>query len=481
MSDADRTTLRGQSADEGLTVLRPQGAAPGASDTVLSPTEITSATPRQTPATMAGVGSVVHDWYRLDHLLGMGAMGTVWKACDLQRARTNDPNPFVALKLVGEDFAGHEQAMIALAREAKKARELAHPNIATVYVFAVDPATGQAYLAMELLEGQPLDRLVREHPAGLDRVAALDIVRGLARGLSYAHSKGIVHCDFKPGNAFLTTEGVPKILDFGIARLAQEVARAGDSFDAGELMALTPAYAAMEMHRDAPHAPHPADDVYALGLVAYELLTGHHPFDGKSAPQVQAESLRPKPVKGLRRREWRAIEKALGMTRAERWPDAQAFLRELDSSGPIVAVMGALVATTALVAGYAWYQNHLAALPAQAFAELSPDVQEQFRAAMKQGDYAYAFATGTLQGDEALAALYRDAILQYAEAYSLHPRNETADAALRRALGSLESQAQQADADQRAEARAVLQDYQRQYPELANYRPLQQAIDQIAP
>jgi serine/threonine protein kinase len=481
MSD-EPTRLRRPAGESSLdeTVIAPSGgvgSAPASADETVLRDAVRRV--QSSGAPEAGVGSVIHDWYRLDQLLGVGAMGTVWKACDLQRERTGDPNPYVALKLVGEEFAQHELAMVAMSREAKKARELAHPNVATVFVFAVDPMTGQSYLAMELLDGQPLDGVIRDHPQGLPAAQALALVRGLARGLGYAHSKGIVHCDFKPGNAFRTQAGVPKVLDFGIARLAQAAARAGDNFDAGELSALTPAYASLEMLADGPVQPDPADDVYALGIVAYELLTGRHPFDGRTADAAQAAALKPRPIREIHRRQWHAIEKALHYRRADRWPDAQAFLRALDATGPWVPVLAALAVTLAVAAGYAAYQNHRASLPAQPLEQLPAALQARFHAAMEEGDYAFRFATTELAGDEALAAIYRDAVENYAEAYALHPRNPDADAALRRSLDFLSANLGAADREVRDEAIAVLKDDQRRFEVLATYEPLQRAIDDI--
>lgn len=456
----DATLLSGEA---GGTVLRAPRAAAG---------HATAADAAPAP------GVIVHDWYRLESLLGVGAMGQVWKAVDLQRERAGDPQSRVALKLVGREFAQHERAMVAMQREASKAQQLAHPNIATVYVFAVDPASGQSYLAMELLEGQPLDRLIRERPAGLDKVTALRIVRGLAAGLAYAHAKGIVHCDFKPGNAFVTGQGVAKVLDFGIARLAHDVARRGDSFDAGELHGLTPAYASLEILAGEAE-PHPADDVYALGLVAYEALTGRHPFGHRSADEVAAKNLKPAPIKTISRREWHAIERALRLHRAERWPDAEAFLKALSGIGPWVPALASLAAVLAIVAGYAFWQNHLESLPRVPFEQLPAGVQADFAAAMASGDRAYEAATTVLTGPEALAAVYQDALGQYAAAYELHPKNPQADAALRRALEFVSDHAEGADPAVREEARNFLADLRVQHRSLAKYPPLEGAIGRL--
>jgi serine/threonine protein kinase len=173
------------------------------------------------------------------------------------------------------------------------------------------------------------------------------MIRGLATGLAYAHARGIVHCDFKPGNAYATADGTAKILDFGIARLARETDRAADAFDAGRFCALTPRYATPEMLKGAQ--PHTADDVYALGLVAYELLSGRHPFDGRSADEVAEHGLRPTVLSNIRgggRDRPRVADRS-----QPRWPDAQSFLQALQASA-CGAGVASLAAALALAAGY---------------------------------------------------------------------------------------------------------------------------------
>src|SRR5690606_619510 len=147
------------------------------------------------------------------------------------------------------DFKRHPESLKALQREARKAQNLAHPNIVTVYDFDRDGAN--VFMVMELLEGEPLDRFIRRHASGLPFSEALPITAALCRSLGYAHRHGSVHSALKPGNAFVTRSGAIKVLDFGIARAAkhQDEDASGDQtlFDAGTLGALTPAYASCEM------------------------------------------------------------------------------------------------------------------------------------------------------------------------------------------------------------------------------------------
>ena len=148
-------------------------------------------------------GSIIKKRFVLEKLLGKGGMGLVFGAIDRRKEEARDPNPRVALKVLNADFQRHPQAFMALQREARKAQTLAHPNVVTVFDFDRD---GDAvYMTMELLEGRGLDSMTREaRGKGIKRDVALPIIRGIAEGLAYAHRKGIVHSDLKPGNVFIT-------------------------------------------------------------------------------------------------------------------------------------------------------------------------------------------------------------------------------------------------------------------------------------
>jgi serine/threonine protein kinase len=185
----------------------------------------------------------------------------------------------VAIKFLGEEFSRHPKALISLQREAKKSQQLAHPNVLTVYDF--DRDGDRVYMTMEMLQGDALSGLKKITFAEGKEPSNETLIEQMASGLAYAHENGLVHSDFKPDNVFVTTEGRVKILDFGIARIMDSAVQK-DSFDAGELGAMTLRYASLEMlRRDSD--PHPADDVYALGLIAYQLYAGSHPYGGRTA------------------------------------------------------------------------------------------------------------------------------------------------------------------------------------------------------
>ena len=266
----------------------------------------------------------------LEKVLGSGGMGAVYQAVDLRKQEASDRDPYVAIKLLNEDFQRHPDAFISLQREARKAQTLAHPNIVTVYDFDRDGDT--VFMTMECLIGRPLDKLLREHAdTGLPRPQALSILRDVGAALIYAHSHRIAHSDFKPGNVFVTDKGVAKVLDFGIARAVSGLG--GEAveqtvFDPGSLGALTPAYASLEMLHG--ETPDPRDDIYALGCVAYELFAGRHPFDKKTAAQAQTEKLKPARIASLSRRQWRALEQALAFSREQRLASVEQLLAAFD-------------------------------------------------------------------------------------------------------------------------------------------------------
>ena len=210
---------------------------------------------------------VIKGRFELVSLLGAGGMGAVYKALDRRKVEASDSDPYVAVKLLNDEFRQHPDAFISLQRESRKSQTLAHPNIVTVYDFDRDKNT--VFMTMEFLEGFPLDELLRQFPHGMEQEEANSILKDISNALIYAHSHNIIHSDFKPGNIFVTKKKGTKVFDFGIARAVSEGSAAHTAgektiFDAGTLGALTPAYASNEMLRGAE--PSESDDVYALGL-----------------------------------------------------------------------------------------------------------------------------------------------------------------------------------------------------------------------
>jgi serine/threonine protein kinase len=431
--------------------------------------------PPRTPAPSLVEGYRLRGRYLLESLIGQGAMGQVWRAKDLLGEEARDRTPHVAVKVLNSSFEGHPDAFVAMHREASRAQKLAHPNIVTVYVFDRDEATGRAFIAMELLEGKPLDRLIRDAgPGGTPRVEALPLIRGMVDGLAYAHRKGIVHSDFKPANVFVTREGVAKILDFGIARAVQVADQAGgarvEGADDSIFQGYTPGYAAPEALAGAD--PSTAEDVFALGLVSYELLTGRHPFGRQSAEEAQAAGLTAEPLRGVKRREARAIHRALSFDRAARFPDAAAFGRALQGTSPLQTALMAAVAILVITAAFFWYRDYLQRQPAVPFEQLPLQVQQRVTEALSQGNESirYVERTGDVTGSA-------DAAQFFSEAYALHPRNPDAIEGLERAAD--EAIAWYLKLPDRTMARDELLKFRSRSEYYSGYTPLTEAIESL--
>jgi serine/threonine protein kinase len=468
----DETRVRGVPRPDETAVRSPAGHPPPASLGADSP-----ATPGLARQPIAfGQGYRLRGRYELHEMIGQGAMGQVWRAKDLLGEEALDRNPYVAVKVLNSDFEGRPDAFIALHREATRAQKLAHPNIVTVYVFDRDEESGRAFVAMELLEGRPLDEVIRKGGvAGLPREEALPIIRGMAEGLSFAHRKGIVHSDFKPANIFLTRDGTPKILDFGIARavqVAQRVAGAPvpDSVreqDDGGFQGYTINYAAPEALSGAP--PSTSEDVFALGIVAYELVSGSHPFKRMSALEAQAANLQRPALRGLKRRECNAIERALSYEPAKRFTDAGAFLRQLQGIPLIQQALVAAVGVLLIAAGILWYRSYLDSLPNVPFEQLPQQVQRDFLDKVRQGNESLDYLRRT--HDITASA---DAAQYFADAYQLHEKDP-------RAVSGLATAADYAidwyrRLPDQHEARAELERFRGKSDYYQTYGPLQKAI-----
>ena len=409
-------------------------------------------------------GSLIKDRFELKTMVGRGGMGTVFSALDRRKAEAHDPKPDVAVKILNSGFQHHPDAFVALQREASKAQSLAHPNIVTVFDF--DREGDSVFITMELLRGQSLEEAIRAaRNRGISREAALPIIRGIAEGLAYAHRKGIVHSDLKPANIFILEDGTPKILDFGIARAVPSAAGSGpqDQFDAGSLGAYTEAYATEEMVAAAD--PAPSDDLYALGIIVYELLTGRHPFAGNSAAAARAKGLVPAPIRALRRREWQTLARALAFDRAARPRDAAEFLRLFFRATQLRNALIAATLVLAVASGYLWYRNYQQAGPAVPFEQLPVAVQEEINADFAEGDKAWAFYQ-----KQGIANALNDSLTYFAEGYRLHKADRRAVRGLERAADEMLKRAGGDPAGLRETARTLAEtsEFLKTYPPVAD-------------
>lgn len=272
-----------------------------------------------------GPGVTLKERFVLLEKLGQGGMGVVFKAKDMLKVEAQDKDPYVAIKVLTDAFKKYSGSFIALQREASKAQRLAHPNIATVYDF--DRDANAVFMTMEYLQGKPLNQLIKEiAKKPLKTSHALHIIEELCSGLAYAHEKKLIHSDFKPGNCFLLSDGHVKLLDFGIARANAQTGEEHENtmFDPAKLSAVTPAYATPEMFTGMD--PDPRDDIYGLACVAYQLLAaGKHPYNKVASTKIKELGIKPKPVKGLDRRQQRTLMKGLAIDREDRIATVEQF------------------------------------------------------------------------------------------------------------------------------------------------------------
>jgi predicted Ser/Thr protein kinase len=219
--------------------------------------------------------------YRLDSRIASGGVGDVWRAEDLVLARP------VAVKLLRAEYARHPETLARFRAEARHAASLSHEGIAQVYDYDEGGPEDQPFLVMELIDGPSLADILTRGPVAAGTV--LDIVAQAGLALQAAHESGLVHRDIKPANVLLTSANRIKITDFGIAYAAGSapVTRQG-------LLVGTPAYLAPE--RVTGSLATPASDLYSLGILAHECLTGRRPFDGTAEEMVLAHGYRDLPA-----------------------------------------------------------------------------------------------------------------------------------------------------------------------------------------
>ncbi|MGC1549688.1 MAG: bifunctional serine/threonine-protein kinase/formylglycine-generating enzyme family protein [Rhodanobacter sp.] len=277
----------------------------------------------------ATVGMLLKGRFLLEREIGRGGMGVVFLARDERKVEARDRDPYVAVKVLNDEFRRHPDSLIALQRESRRSQLLAHDNIVRVFDFDKDGTI--VYMTMEYIDGSDLKTVIRERAFnGMSLSEARPLIEGMAWALKRAHAAGVVHSDFKPGNVMVTRDGVPKVFDFGIARAGKHFGDAtGEQtvFDAGTLGALTPAYASLEMIRGGE--PSPSDDIYALGCVTFELLTGKHPFDKVSAEVALKEGRKPPPVPGITRRQYKTLCDAVAFHSEQRLKSAVELVEGL--------------------------------------------------------------------------------------------------------------------------------------------------------
>ncbi|TML03214.1 MAG: Stk1 family PASTA domain-containing Ser/Thr kinase [Actinobacteria bacterium] len=279
------------------------------------------------------IGSVVDGRYRVVSRLGSGGMADVYCAEDLQLGRR------VALKVLYRRFAEDQEFVERFRREASSAAGLQHQHVVSVYDRG--EYDGTYWIAMEYLEGRSLKRLIQEEgPLAPER--AVDLGIQILRAARFAHRRGIIHRDLKPHNVIVDDEGRAKVTDFGIAR-----AGASDMTQTGSIMG-TAQYLSPEQAQG--YAVSAQSDIYSIGIILYEMLTGRVPFEGESAVTIALKQVSEAPVPpsqlnpavspGLEA----AVMRALAKDPAQRYPDADAFIAALQGEDVPATEMTAVAA-----------------------------------------------------------------------------------------------------------------------------------------
>jgi serine/threonine protein kinase len=270
---------------------------------------------------LAEIGNVLGNRYRLIELLGQGGMATIYRARDSQLERD------VAIKVLRAEYGRDPDFSSRFRQEAQAAASLNHPNVVAVHDYGQDPVG--PYIVMELVDGEDLASVIRRTGALPPRQAAR-IAAEIARALSAAHARGFVHRDVKPGNVLVGRDGRVKVADFGIARAVAEAQMTLPGTTLGSVHYFSPEQARGEQATI-------SSDIYSLGIVLYELLTGRRPWEGDSAASIAMARLSgpvPSPS-GVRSGVPPAldaiVQRALARDPSGRFPTAAAMADALDA------------------------------------------------------------------------------------------------------------------------------------------------------
>jgi len=226
--------------------------------------------------------------YEIQAPIGAGGMGEVYRATDTKLGRG------VAVKILPTEMAQDPDRLARFHREARAVATLNHPNVVTLY--SVEECDGVHFLTMELIEGQPLDRMISASGLPVERI--VEIAGAVAEGLAAAHEKGIVHRDLKPANVMVTAEGRVKVLDFGLAKdVSPETSNDATMTAAGRtqegIVVGTPAY--MSPEQVSGRVLDCRTDIFSLGVMLHEMATGRRPFEGTSSAELVSSILRDHP------------------------------------------------------------------------------------------------------------------------------------------------------------------------------------------
>jgi serine/threonine protein kinase len=264
--------------------------------------------------------------YEIKQLLGRGGMAEVY------RALNPDLNQDVAVKVLHPHVVDTEAATIRFRQEAQAIAALTHPNI--IRVFDFDIAGGIYYMVMELIDGPTLSQVMTNYQRGLPHEMALNVFRQIAEAVAYAHDRGTIHRDLKPGNVLMATNSRPVLTDFGLARIA-----GGTRLTATGMSSGTPTYMSPEQASGSEIGPE--SDIYSLGIMLYEMITGDVPFKGESYANVLLQHLQQNPrrpsevMPDIDPRIDVAILRSLEKDPAHRYHSARDMIADLEGATPL--------------------------------------------------------------------------------------------------------------------------------------------------
>ncbi|MGI9206187.1 MAG: protein kinase domain-containing protein [Woeseiaceae bacterium] len=280
------------------------------------------------------VGTVLRDRFLLKEQVAEGSMGVVYKALDRRLAEAGEEACYVAIKVLSPKLSRNGSALRALQQEASKGRCLTHPNI--VRFIDLDREDELYFIIMEWIDGRSLSSILDENGGNaLDLDTSLDIVRQAGSALDYAHQRGVIHADVKPGNIVITPTGDVKLIDFGVARVRQKQHENKPRFDPAAMQSGAPAYSSMQVLTG--EDPVPADDVFSLACLLYRLVAGYRVYGPRNAAQAAEDGMEPQQPQGLSAAQWQPLKKALSYSRVTRYPTPLAFINALNtaSGGPV--------------------------------------------------------------------------------------------------------------------------------------------------
>ncbi len=277
----------------------------------------------QDPVEQLQAGTVLRERYLLQERIGAGSMGVVFKALDRHLADPGGIDTPVAIKVLGPGLSESPEALRALQQEAAKGRCLIHPGI--VRFIDLDREDDFYFIVMEWLDGQSLAEVLDAGRLADDLPRILDLVRQIADALEYAHQRGVVHADIKPGNIVLLPDGTAKLIDFGIARLRQQ--DSGADRAPAVIRAATRTYASMQVLTG--ETPVIADDVFSLACLAYRMIAGHRVFGPRNAAEAAELGMEPQRPALLNDSQWQALKKGLSHARVMRQQSAAELVAGL--------------------------------------------------------------------------------------------------------------------------------------------------------